>query len=677
MSILSTAFDVGTRVIQKINEVKTTKRTCRKLGDIVEKLMPILAKLDEHLHKSEHRPIMETLLKALTDAEDVVDYIKAHPKYVAFYSGTYKDKLEEAMKNIDNWIIRIQPLTSGETFTQLGEIKTDVVDFSNELGQKLDDISDKLEDIPSEIVRQMRDELSSLVHQPGKSPQFQKFVDDEERRQLLLLETQIAKMDEAPNSFFCSISGDLMDDPCFCVVSGYTYEKTAIRKHIADCYMEGKDPYDPITRQVLERPNEQIVPNRALKDAIQEWKQNSRKSGHSSEKAIEEKRIKAEKALEEEMKKRELLEARLKAYETQQTQEASVLTFVDKPKVNSSSIKLTRSDEDIHKAVNLWYSNQAEAETKYGHISEWNVSSVTNMKELFKGKETFNDDISNWDVSNVTDMRSMFSYAQAFNQPIGSWDVSKVTNMGFMFSKAKAFNQAIGSWDVSKVTNMRCMFYFTTAFNQPIGNWDVSKVTTKDVMFWDCPISYSNKAFRKRSDEDIHKAVNLWYSNQAEAETKYGHINEWDVSSVTNMMELFKHKYTFNDDISNWDVSNVTDMYDMFNNAHAFNQPIGNWDVSNVTNLKDMFSYAKAFNQAIGSWDVSNVTNMRDMFSNAQAFNQPIGSWDASKVTNMRSMFYEAKAFNQDIRSWDVSQVTDMWDMFKHCPIGNSEKGLG
>ena len=72
-------------------------------------------------------------------------------------------------------------------------------------------------------------------------------------------------------------------------------------------------------------------------------------------------------------------------------------------------------DADIYEAVNLWFSNKAEAETQYGHISEWDVSSVTNMEELFKGEETFNEDISSWDVSNVTDMGDMFYYAVAFN----------------------------------------------------------------------------------------------------------------------------------------------------------------------------------------------------------------------------------------------------------------------
>jgi len=60
----------------------------------------------------------------------------------------------------------------------------------------------------------------------------------------------------------------------------------------------------------------------------------------------------------------------------------------------------------------------------HGNISHWDVSRVTNMKELFRFKPGFNDDISAWDTSNVTDMEYMFSGARAFNQPIGEWDIS-------------------------------------------------------------------------------------------------------------------------------------------------------------------------------------------------------------------------------------------------------------
>ena len=39
------------------------------------------------LQKTGHRPIMETLFKAPTDAEVVVDLIRAHPLWTAMLSG--------------------------------------------------------------------------------------------------------------------------------------------------------------------------------------------------------------------------------------------------------------------------------------------------------------------------------------------------------------------------------------------------------------------------------------------------------------------------------------------------------------------------------------------------------------------------------------------------------------
>ena len=85
--------------------------------------------------------------------------------------------------------------------------------------------------------------------------------------------------------------------------------------------------------------------------------------------------------------------------------------------------KYQRSDADIQTAVNAWCEDPVKAIEKYGHISKWNTSMVTNMKDLFEGKSDFNDDISKWNVSSVTNMRFMF-YRTPFDGDISGWNVA-------------------------------------------------------------------------------------------------------------------------------------------------------------------------------------------------------------------------------------------------------------
>jgi surface protein len=135
--------------------------------------------------------------------------------------------------------------------------------------------------------------------------------------------------------------------------------------------------------------------------------------------------------------------------------------------------KYNRSDSDIHETVNDWCEDPAKATVKYGHISKWNTSLVTNMNGLFSHKRNFNGDISKRNVSNVTDMSYMFNcyipgqeVVSAFNGDISKWNVSKVTNMEAMFMNSP-FNGDISGWNVSSVTSMGYMFY-QTSFNGDI-----------------------------------------------------------------------------------------------------------------------------------------------------------------------------------------------------------------
>ena len=75
------------------------------------------------------------------------------------------------------------------------------------------------------------------------------------------------------------------------------------------------------------------------------------------------------------------------------------------------------TDGNIVEARDDWFNNPSAATVKYGNITAWNTSDITNMDNLFCGGDPslawfdnkctlpnadFNDDISKWDVASVT-----------------------------------------------------------------------------------------------------------------------------------------------------------------------------------------------------------------------------------------------------------------------------------
>ena len=231
------------------------------------------------------------------------------------------------------------------------------------------------------------------------------------------------------------------------------------------------------------------------------------------------------------------------------------------------------------------------------NIGGWNVGRVTSfgsnsLTGMFQGATSFNNggspEINNWNTSSATIMRSMFRNAQVFNQPIGDWDVSLVENMRFMFNRAFEFNQPIGNWNTSNVIIMDLMFVEAFSFDQDIGNWNISSVTRMHAMFYRAP-SFNNGG----SDS----------------------INNWNVSNVRDFSRMFEGNSTlpssFNQPIGNWDIttSATVNMRGMFKLNPVFNQDISNWDVSLVTNMIGLFDNSTSFNQDLSSWCVSHISS--------------------------------------------------------------------
>ena len=249
---------------------------------------------------------------------------------------------------------------------------------------------------------------------------------------------------------------------------------------------------------------------------------------------------------------------------------------------------------------------------------------------------------------------------------IMQWGVLGLGNSGSYF--AGCYNLNITATDILNLTGtttLESAFEGCSKLNkvESMNDWDVSSVTNMAYMFQDT--------------ENFNQNISAWDVSSVttmevmfERSRKFNQdISGWDVSIVTSMRYMFGSTDSFNQDISGWDVSQVTNMMYMFFNTHNFNQDIGDWDVSNVLSMDSMFFAATSFNQDIGDWNVSNVVNMFQMFSNAFWFNQNISCWDVSSVTTMWGMFNDAGMFNQDLGSWNVSKVAVMTNMFKDVTL--------
>mmetsp|Transcript_4271 Transcript_4271/g.9604 ORF Transcript_4271/g.9604 Transcript_4271/m.9604 type:complete len:167 (+) Transcript_4271:811-1311(+) len=134
-------------------------------------------------------------------------------------------------------------------------------------------------------------------------------------------------------------------------------------------------------------------------------------------------------------------------------------------------------------------------------------------------------------------------------------------------------------------------------------------------------------------------------------------------------MAMFAEALLFNQSLNAWadKVGKVQDMGGMFLNAASFNQDIEDWDVSNVFAMNQMFWGAYSFNRPLNKWGgkVGNVVFTHGMFLNATSFNQPLDEWKLSSLQMMILMFHGASSFDQNLCSW-----TDYLPRNFSCEIG-------
>ncbi|MDA3930821.1 MAG: BspA family leucine-rich repeat surface protein [Prolixibacteraceae bacterium] len=279
-------------------------------------------------------------------------------------------------------------------------------------------------------------------------------------------------------------------------------------------------------------------------------------------------------------------------------------------------------------------------------------------------------------------LTEFYSYLQICDREFGpdrknlldveQWGTVKWQSMKNAFYECEQLNITANDIpDFTNVANMNYMFYRCNSLNGPdnINDWPMSSVNVMQNMFF-----YASSFNKNIGDWDVSSVVdmsNMFY----EAISFNQEIGNWDVSSVSSMLQMFLQAESFNGNIGSWNIVSVTSTFNMFYGASAFNQDLGKWDVSSVKNMHSMFSSASSFNQDIGDWDVSNVTEMSNMFRGASSFNQDIGNWNVSSVSDMSYMFSGVTLFNQNIGNWDVSSVTNMKYMLHMAKSFNQDIG--
>ena len=341
--------------------------------------------------------------------------------------------------------------------------------------------------------------------------------------------------------------------------------------------------------------------------------------------------------------------------------------------------------------------------TTIRRVREWNTSTITNFNGVFSGCTLFNQDLGNWNTSVATTLQDMFSFAPEFNNggtsSLNNWDVSNVTSFSNMFRQvfnlSTKFNNGFEpgvenqlTWNINTSTSsvsMASMFQNCTSFNSNLGTgstpWNVSKVTDFTSMFYLCSEFNNGNNSAAINDWDVSSATTMVGMFR---ESKFNqNISSWDVNKVTSFATMFYGLTLFNNGfgpaVANklpWNINTSTSsvsMFGMFYGCLSFNSNLGTastpWNVSKVTSFNSMFALCPVFNNgddsaAIDDWDLNTELgvsiDMQFMFNHilpgnvaASVFNRPIGSWNMSNVVNISGILRGAIAFNQPLSTWE------------------------
>ena len=311
-------------------------------------------------------------------------------------------------------------------------------------------------------------------------------------------------------------------------------------------------------------------------------------------------------------------------------------------------------------------------------LSSWDVSKVTNMRTMFY-ETPMDQDLSCWDVSSVTEFRYMFKNSDMSKTLCWDTGSAAITEM-FTGSTGSADSSCTPGCTAdgaacSADSDCKSGACDTTCQPRCKENEHVSGgscqacAAGKIRPAGDDPAAGNTACetprFKPADLTALQTAVDACVDDTKDGSECYACLDGTMKTSAETCAAGDTAVF-----ISDWDTSLVTDMSSVFMGKTNFNQDISAWDISKVTNVMQMFR-DMTFNQDISSWDTSSVTRMSSMFYGNTAFNKDVSSWDVSNVKQLNSMF-RGSPFDQDISCWDISSVTSFHSMFKESSMSKT-----
>lgn len=365
--------------------------------------------------------------------------------------------------------------------------------------------------------------------------------------------------------------------------------------------------------------------------------------------------------------------------------------------------------DDAAGTLNNYFQDCANLNISAATGSPLRAGSATSLEGCFSGCTTLNADLSSWDTSSVTTMKRMFFGAESFNNgdagntgatPLAWTTSALLVDVSEMFRGCVAFNQTVTFSDTTNITSLASMFQGATLFNNgdPANGGSRSlSLTTPSLQYassvfegcvaFNQTVTFSNLAVLVKADAMFSGATLF---NNGNPGNTGGHDLEFTTTTaaLTDVSAMFYNGAAFNQTVTFGSTASVTTFFQMFANAALFN----NGDTANVSGkpltfltttalltTSRMFAGCSSFNQPLALSTTAGVMNMSFMFQNAVVFNHAVAFDDTSSVTTMNSMFSGATAFNNGeltntgaaSLSLNTNNARSLDDMFKQATSFN------